>query len=216
MDAIRRSVLKLVAGAPLVHLVTAHWPRRATASPPPIAARRATKADAAALATIFNEHLALAACPYADRIAAWTSQTAEEFIEVHNGTILVLRDKTPVATPVAFGSLIDYADPKTISTLADGAEPEVAVVAISPAHLAPDEMRTAATHLAAAMARELDRMGFTHCRMRFPADGWFGSEDWLERHMVVRRIRTVNGVAQAREVTFDVQTGLAALRAEGF
>ena len=174
--------------------------------------RFAAAADAAALAEVFNAHVAAGICPYSDMVEPWTSEDARRYLAVLNGSLLVEKD----AEIVGFVGLIDYANPTTRSQLAEGTDPEVGVFALHRGRLASGELRVAAQHLAAGAARQLHEMGFAACTMRLPAQRVFDSDEWFSRHMEVRQVRKRDGVDHAREVRFDVSTGLAVLQAAGF
>jgi hypothetical protein len=174
--------------------------------------RRARASDAADLADIFNAHLAAGLCPYADLIDPWTVAKAEEFLSIYDGTLILDRNYVPVG----FGSLTDYSDPERRRSILPETEPEVAVVALRFDRLGPGDMLDAAKTLAAAMGRELQRMGFQSCRMRIAAHPLFTANDWYVRHMTVQRTRKRDGIAHALEVSFDVAGGVAALAQEGF
>ena len=174
--------------------------------------RSASDADATALAEVFNAHVAAGICPYSDMVERWTSADASKYLAVLNSSVLVEKD----AEIVGFVGLIDYANPTTRSKLAEGTDPEVGVLALHPGRLAPEDLRAAAQHLAAAAAQRLHEMGFGACTMRLPAQRVFDSDEWFSRHMEVRRVRKRDGIDHAREVRFDVLGGLAALRTAGF
>ncbi len=173
--------------------------------------RRARATDAADLVSIFNAHLTAGMCPDADQIEPWTTETAGKFLAIYDDTLILDRD----GAPVGFGGLVDYRDPSATSSIIAGAEPEIKVVALRPDLLPPPAMLAAAERLAAAMARELMRMGFTACQMRIAAWPLFSSNDWYTRHMTVRFVRKRDGVDHALDVSFDLAGLLADLGVEG-
>jgi hypothetical protein len=173
--------------------------------------RGARASDIADLAVIFNAHLTAGMCPDADQIEPWTPETAGKFLAIYTGTLILDRD----GVPVGFGGLIDYSDPSTTSSIIAGAEPEIKVVALRPDLLPPPAMLAAAERLAAAMARELVRMGFSGCQMRIAAWPLFSANEWYTRHMTVRMVRKRDGVDHALDVSFDLAGMLTTLAREG-
>ncbi len=173
--------------------------------------RRARATDAADLVAIFNAHRRAGICPYADEIAAWTLDRARAFLEIYNGTLLLERD----GLPVGFAGLIDYSNPTTASAILPDAEPELTVVALDFDELARAEVLPAVKRLAAAMGRELQRMGFNRCRLRLLAQPLFESNAWYTRHMTVLRVRQRDGLDHAVEVSIDVSGCVAELAGEG-
>ncbi len=206
-----RRVFLALAG-PLVFLLATLGRRRLAWAQPAWQVRRATPEDAAEVAAVFDAHRQAGLCPYSDLIAPWTSAAAAAYLRVFNGTQLVARD----GRLVACGALIDYTNPATPSRLAPGGAPEVGIVALDVGYLTGPELVRAAKHLAAALARELQRQGFARCQMRMPAVAVLGTNEWYIRHRTVLRTRTRDGVDYALEVQFDVEGGLATLAAEGY
>lgn len=172
--------------------------------------RRATGADAALVAEIFNAHIKAKVCAFSDRIVPWTVERARAFVGVYNGTLILYRGRMPVG----FGALIDYSDPNTVSSIAPGVEPKIPILALRYDQLDDTEALAAGKALTAAMARDLRRMGFDRCRaVIHPRRGLFHHYPGL---MTVRRTVKRKGVAEALEVSFDVRGGLTALAAEGY
>ncbi len=212
MEHTRRFVLGALAGLPLALW---GWTRSGAGSAWAVSGRwgvrRATMADAALLAHIFNAHLETAVCPYADRTSSWTAERAREFLDLYTGALIV----ELASIPVGFAGLIDYTSPETTSAIDQNGEPPISVLAFDFDGLTPSELVLAAKTLAAAIGRELQRMGFRACRLRLPAEPVFADSDWYRRHMTVRRIRKRRGLPHALELSIDVEGALAHLAAEG-
>lgn len=174
--------------------------------------RTATPLDASALADIFNAHLAAAICPFPDRIEPWSAARAAEFLSLHNGTIIVERNKVPVG----FGGLIDYANPATVSSIEPGVPPDIPVVALNVDVIEAEEILPILKLLVSRGCEELQRMGFESCRMRIPARTVLPKETWFRSFMVVDRAIKRRGVDEALEVVFDVPAIRESLAHEGF
>lgn len=187
-------------------------PRRVLGDVSQWAVRAATVADSEELAAIFNAHTAAGICPYADRVKPWAPADAAGYLLAFTGTRIVERH----GKAVGFASVVDYDNPATTSRIEPDHVPEVGVIAFHPGLLAEDEFSEAAKYLAAAVAVQLEAMGFDRCRMRLPAHQIFESDLWFASHMEVRQVRRRNGVQHVRDVTFNVSSGLNALRAQGY
>lgn len=172
--------------------------------------RRARATDAADLVAIFNAHLTAGLCPYGDQIEPWTIASAVEFLEVHNGTLILEHNRVPVG----FAGLLDYTEPTRAQWAAADAEAEIRVFALSFDRLDASEVLQAAKTLGAAVGRELMRMGLSRCRARIRTQPMFDS--WYEAHMEVTGIRARDGAAHALEVSFDISRGVAELAAQGY
>jgi hypothetical protein len=172
--------------------------------------RRATGADAAALAAIFNTYIAAGGCAFSDRITPWTAAKAAEFLSVWTGTRVLLHNDVPVG----FVGFIDYSAPDAVSSIAPGVAPEVKVLALRVDQLSLTEQMEAIKRLAAVLARELARMGFTQCRALIAARGALRSLS--APYMTVERTIARNGNPEALEVTYTMGPVLQDLAAQGF
>lgn len=212
IDVTRRNVLGVMAQVSLARLIAGgtvvSWAAQALGSTT-WAIKRASREGASAIAEIFNIHRTANLCPFPERIPPWTPDAAVQFLSTYTGTLLLIRD----GTPVGFIGFIDYADPAAVSSIAPDTAPEIVAIALRFDAIPDAERLEAAKRLAAGAGRAFQRMGFQHCRATLRAEP--GLYHMItDRQTVVARLKR-QGAEHVVQIEYDV-AALRQLSTEGF